>query len=453
MTAPLPLSLLLTYTTSAVALLAIGCENAKEKAEAPATPPPPSAHFKVKTLIDRMRDADPKVREAAGRQLVGMAGAGFAPKDGNRLLLAAAEPAAKGLDALPTSLVHAAGINPSPDAVPMVEELYAKFGDPAKLEALELLANLPGRPAAEAYMRLLAKSQGLDRLPVGSLAREPRHPDVFFPALLDLAKSSVMLPDACEVAAAFAEEGLLTTETLRPHADPLAELLDAKVELLEGHGLYQPTPEVEEGWRKLACRLLDLLAYAPSPRIAEVSQRALTLDDSRVKAHAMISLLKQGEMIDAQTAERVASNAGVRLWLRVQLQDLDRFDLFPERFRTQEATAEGELAAWLATPGALGREPLSLEYSGTQTAWTSQGPARQFYLFKFQAPQDDPRSQKGWMAAWVSYPPHVQPLPATGGLCGTSFMPWPDLSPEGHITRAAKLPPGASATGPDEEDD
>ena len=451
MLAPSTRSLLWTYTTSAVAVLAIGCEDTPKPAVLP-TPPTPIVHFKIKTLIDRLRDADPTVREDADRQLMAMAGAGFAPKDSARLLLAAAEPAAKGLEGVPPKLLKAASVNPSPDAVPFVEELFPRYPRPAKFQALNLLATLKGRPAAETYLRLLAKAPDLDSLPIGTLATEPRHADVIFPKLLDDLGKPKLLPGICQVAAAYAEEGLLTTEALRPYAETLAGLLAAKVELLEGRELYQTEAAVEESWRGIACVLLDLLAHEPTPHVVEVTRRAFGVDDPKVKAHALVALLKQGEMIGVDEAERVASHASVRLWLRGQLQDLDRFDLYPERFRNQESTAEAELAAWLASPGVLGHEVEAIECAGNQTIWTAQGAARLFYIFKFRVPRSDPRSRKGWMAAWISYPPNVQPQPATGGLCGTNFISWLDLSPEGHIARAAKATATTSTAIEDDED-
>lgn len=422
----------------ALALAALaGCEEAEE--ETPVTAPTPSApRPKIKSLAEKMRDPSQDVRNNARAQLFNLAAAGLAPKDGVRLLIEAAEPVPKGLESIRPDFVRAAARLPSPDAVPFVEELFPRYDRETKAEALGLLANLPGRDAATAYLRLVLQSPPSENLPIGTLAEEPRHADILFPKLLDLAGIPELLPGVCRVATAYAEQGLLTAETLRPLADRLAEPLVAKVELLEGRSLFRPKPEVVEGWRSLAIALLDLVAHAPTPRIAEVARRALGVDDRKVKAHALISLLKQGEMVEAETAATVAADPRVRLWLRAQLQDLDRMDLYPEAFRTQEAIAEGEFAQSLAGPDGDLPDVEAIRYEGTQTAWTARGAARQFYLFRFRLAEPDARARRGWMAGWVSYPPNVQPSPTTGGLCGTNFTPYDNLTPEGHIAQAAR---------------
>ncbi len=428
-----------------IACAAWGC-GAEDGQVAP-PPPPPAARFKIKLLIDRLSDKDAAVRSAAKDQLMGMAAQGFSPKDAARLLLAAVGPAPKGQEPVPAILVRAAGVRPTPDALPFVEELYPKFVDEAKVEALVLLARLPSPEAATAYLRLLRQHPSLASLPLGTLADEPRHPEILFPGLLEFTSRPALLLGVCEVASAFAEEGLLTSEVLHPYADRLADQLAARVELLEGRDLYQPKPEVAFEWRHLACHLLDLVAHAPTPKVNEVSRHALALNDPEVKAHAIVSLLKQGEPVGADVVEEAAAPPRNRLWLRRQLVDLDRNDLFPAQFATQQALAEAELWQWLSSPGILRDALEELAFAGMQTDLSAQGPARQYYLFRFRVGQPRAFTQKGWMAAWISYPANREP--SLGGISGTRYTAWDALKPEGHIAEAAN---GLPSVAKDEDE-
>src|SRR5262249_12100175 len=143
------------------------------------------------------------VREAGGLELASIAEAGLGEKDALRALEAATRtfPPRKivlqdGVVTVADSaadLVRAAAFKPRLAHVTKVLELFPRFAPEAKVEALDLLARMPEREAAEAYVYLVKNYGGeIPRLPIATLQCELQHADVFFPILLDLADDPVL---------------------------------------------------------------------------------------------------------------------------------------------------------------------------------------------------------------------------------------------------------------------
>ena len=425
----------------------LGCEE-----EAPPTPAAtaPLRRVRVGDLIERLRGPDAAARANAGLQLMAMGREGFAPKDGIRLLRAAAEPAARGGDRDPSVLVRAASARPGPDDVAVVLERFNRYDADSRKAALDLLARLPDRRAAEALMRLVrahARSDGLAALPVGPLSDLPRHPDVYFPALLDYLDRSELRPGICRIAAAFADAGLLDGRLLGPHAARLADLLEARLDVLldpNGPGEAAAEPEV----RREACALLDLAPGVATPELEVGLNRALSGRDPEVVAHAAVAQLRRGRPVDPEALAVAAARPEVRAWLWGRLVRIGQLDVLPERYRTQAALAESELVAWLARSPALGRPPDAIEPAGDLTFRSGFAPARRYYLFRFRVDAPESLADRGWMAGWVSYPPSGEP--ALGGQAGSRFLPWDDRTPLGHITGGQEMGAEPSDGEPEE---
>jgi len=429
-------------------LIVSGCAGGE--GDAPRSEATPAIRrVRVRDLIDRLRSTDAGDREAAERQLMTMGRAGFPPKDGVRLLRAAAEakagarvegrPSARGI------LVRAAAERPGPDDRPVVVELYARYDGESRRAALELLARLPGRDAAEALIRLVrahARGDGPLTLPVGALCDRPRHADVYFPALLDYLDRSDLRPGVCRIAAAFAAADLLDGRLLRPHADRFADLLESRLDiLLDPNG---PGEAAEPSVHQEACAILDLSTLIPTPEIEGGLRRALAGREPELSAHAAVALLRQDRPVEPEDLVVAAERPEVHAWLWGRLKDLDQLDALPERYRTQAALAESELVAWLAQAPDLGRPPDAIEPAGDLVFRAGFAAPRIYYLFRFRVDAPENLADRGWMAGWVSYPPGREP--ALGGNAGSRFVPWDDRTARGHVA-------GGQPAGDDEPEE
>ena len=437
------------------AVAALGCGITEEPAAPHAAPAPPD-RVRVSTLLTRLQDADAKVRADTMDELNGRAEAGFAPRDGVRLL----QEAAKRPPGWPYTgqLIWAAAGRPGPDDIPAVIEAFPRYSPEARWAALTLLARLPDADAAEALLKLAqgpppaapkaashvpadrdspvpALPDPLPGFPVGTLADRPRHAGIFFPALLDQLPRRPLQHGILRVAAAFAEAGLLTGETLGPHAQELTALLVDRLERTEAPGLAPGPDETSRITAAVQKReemrdLVDLLALVPTPTSEDVLRRLLPGPDAEVSAHAAVALIRREAGVDPEALAVPSSDPGLRLWLWGRLRDLGQADRLPQRFRTQEALAESEFVSWLARSPGLGRAPDAIEPMGDYPAIGRLG-RRRVYLLRFRIAQPEELARRGWMAGWVSYPPDGEPT--LGGEAATHFLPWDDRSPRGHV--------------------
>ena len=416
------------------ALAVPGCAG-DDEADAPIHEATPAIRrVRVLDLVERLRGPDAEARAGAEQQLMMMGRAGFTPKDGVRVLRAAAEAGPKGRASARGLLVRSAAARPGPDDVPVVVELFPRYDPDSRRAALELLARLPGRAAAEALVRLVrAHARGDDplTLPVGTLVDRPRHADVYFPALLNFLDRSDLRPGVCRVAAAFADAGLLDERLLRPQAERLADLLESRLDILldpNGPGEAAAEPEAHQE----VCALLDLSAHVPTPDVEAGLRRALGGRDPEVVAHAAVALLRQDRPVEPEALAVAAAHAEVRAWLWTHLRGLGQLDALPERFQTQAALAESEFVAWLTRSPTLGRAPDAIEPAGDLPFRAGFAPPQTYYLFRFRVDAPESLADRGWMAGWVSYPPGR--APALGGKAGSRFLPWDDHTALGHIS-------------------
>jgi len=426
-------------------------------------PAPPSLELAIEHLLSPNED----VREAGGLELTSLGEAGLVEKDALRALEAATRrfPARKivlddGVVTVADSaadLVRAAAHRPRAAYVDKVLELFPRFGPEAKVEALDLLAQLPNREAAEAYVSILKKHAGeVPRLPISTLQCELRHADVFFPTLLDLADDPVLGLDVCELCLSYCDAGLIAYARLMPYAPRILELYEGRrAKLMMAQDAPRANdddgPELKWMWEEdyLAARheasmLLDLLGHFPTPAVETELRRALTFRDPRLKHFAVIALLRHGEDVAQEHIDAVAASPEMRNWLHDNLSQLLRAELFPRRFRTQEAFAESELVGWLCHPSELGQPPETVELMkvvGIDTE--SKLGSIDYYVFRFCVDETHWASERGWMAG-VAGPYLRNESPTTKAYGGTqsAYAPYDSQNAEAHVGDLAALTEG-----------
>ena len=112
----------------------------------------------------------------------------------------------------------------------------------------------------------------------------------------------------------------------------------------------------------LAVSLCDALALiADESSIGKLNQ-ALELKHRRVQCEAAGALAKLGDEHGRERLIELAEEPSARLRAIAYADELDVGDEIDEKFRSDEATAEAELALWLSQPHQMGVPPTHVEF-------------------------------------------------------------------------------------------
>lgn len=432
------------FTVTVLAALAVvgGCSKDWLAGESRVTP-----------LVEGLQDPDLDSREAAGERLEEVARDGLTRKEGMEALWAASQsfpPREYDWQDSAADLVSAAAQEPYPEYVPVVRQEFSDYGPGAKREALSLLAMLPQKGAAEAYVELLESETGegeLTTLPTIGFEGEPRHGDVLFPRLLALAGRPEFSWSIYSLCLAYFDAEALAPQDIEGQVSTLFEGYRRQKEQLlpaqRATGVDWMWEESYQEWRSVAALLLDLFGHVPTPEVrAEVSE-ALDYRDPRLQLFAVASALRLEIPVGKDQLAAVAASAETRNWLLRRLQELGRADLFPEEFRNQEALAESDMVNWLVYPTELARVPDEIERMKVISV-PEGGDVLDYYVFRFRTFPPHWAAEDGWMAG-VSGPflRSQSPTPEAQGSTFSSFESWESKTPEGHLESITGLVEGS----------
>jgi DNA-binding transcriptional ArsR family regulator len=405
----------------------------------------------VRRLVERLRSDNEPARAAALAELDERSEEGFLPEQVTALLHAATlrfpaagagAAAVPGLvgDDTPAALVSAASVSAEVEHVALVERIFPELSAPARHQALELLVLVDDANAAALFMRLLREhAPTMTDAPLENLTAQPHHPEVFFPALLELAKHPARATDIYLAALFICQEGSIEGRQLATWAPALLEAYRREREWLlprqRDKGSAWMWEEAYQEHRAMGSLLLDLLGCTASDAVESELVAALDYRDPRLVHFGVLALVKQGkaERVPAAAIERVAADAEMRAWLFEGLKALERRALFPARYLTQEALAEAEMVRWLVYPTELAQPPDAIELAKVVGVDTTEGPA-DYYLFKFRVSPPHPAAKDGWMVGTAG--PFLradEPTTEAQGGTFSSFEPWASRTPEEHV--------------------
>ena len=334
-----------------VGIACAGCtarDVATSVAEAPARAPVIQHVARAPQLLDRLRNPEPAVRDAALDELFAQARAhAIAPADGVKLVRATAtlpygddaETAARILDALAS--------DPRREYVQPLASAAPRLDDAARHSALHLFAAIDDPAAATEYVALVG--QHVDHLAAPGQPIELAEP----PALASCGAHT--LATAPQLRAAY-----------RPYRDWLAA---------HQHGDFWSDDYAKH--RRAATLLLQ--AFACLPDTDDLLADALAFKDPALVESAAISLVDHGRPVAPEALEVVAKSPETRAALADALAVRHRGDLLPRAYASVRQISESRLVAWLAEPNELGRPPDQIEYV------RGDGVAA-LYRFKMQPP-------------------------------------------------------------------
>jgi hypothetical protein len=394
--------------------------------------------------LHRLRSPDGDVREGAADELDALGREGLSAHEALEALESAAGRfPARRFDIQDTAadLILAVGYHPDVAYVPVIEKLYRRLNVKARLAALELLARTPEREAADAIMALIranARPGRLRALPVHVMIERPHHPDALFPELFQFLEVRDLTWPICELCLGWIDNGGLAGADI---AHDVANLLRAyaprRDRLL---GLYETLGKSwawDDGYallRRETSLLLDLLGHVPTPAVQTELRRALGFEDVRLKYFAIVSLLRLGRTISGPEVLEVAESPEMRNWLWEELVRQGRSSIFPHRYRSQAAFAEGDLVRWLAFPHELGRVPDELELAKVVTIEPGyQDYVLDYYVFRFRLGEPHWAAKEGWLAGVSG--PFLRGEATTQPLADafSRFESWSRRTAEGHV--------------------
>ncbi|MBI4497709.1 MAG: hypothetical protein HY689_07425 [Chloroflexi bacterium] len=405
----------------------------------------------IRDIIAGLRSVNEDEQEAAGRELRELRKRGLSFEEGQQLLRAAAEqypaPHPSSRDSA-QDLLYTVIAKPLPGYIPLIIELFPRFTEKVKVLALRLLAGLEDRDAAVAYMDILrehAQTGGVPELVTGSLSKKPRHPDVFFPELLEYTSNPKLALRVCSLCLDYFEAGLLDPTTLSPW---LPSILGVYTERKNKLFPAQRSEGVAWMWedKYLEPRfetdiLLDLLGYFPGPEVEAELRLALKYRDPLLQCFAIVSRLRLGNDVEPHYLEEVAASPETRGLLYDLLADLGKLSLYPERFRTQEALAESRMVRWLTFPTELNRVPDEIELMKVIPFDTGMPDGLlDYYVFRFRTHPPHWAAKDGWMAG-VAGPYRRDEAPTTRsyGHTFSDFAAWDSRAPEEHVRRIREI--------------
>jgi hypothetical protein len=403
----------------------------------------------LEPIIADLRSGDADVRSKAADRLSALQKDGLTVDAGLLALKSAAGsfPAADGLEDGSALLVAAAAERPAPRYEPLVVLHFPEYSPKARFWAMRLLANMDRGGGADSVLAILNQhAAACDDVDLAE-ALSPMVPNgvsTLFPGILEHLDNAQLGISVAYLAYEAVSQGGVPDSLLQPYSKPLLALYLPKRDLLLPRQRTQGRRWMwEDGYvepRDHAGLLLDLFGHVPSDPIRRELARAMTdYTDPKLLTFAAVSLVRLGERVSPDAWESIAAHAEVRNTLYDLLGRSSRSDLFPHRYRTQEAFAESAMVNWLVYPTELGQVPDEIELMKVVTSG-SPGEEEDYYVFRFRMDEPHWAAKHGWMAGVAGgFARRDQPTTVAGGNTFSSFAAWDSQTPEGHVGEVTDL--------------
>ncbi|MCH5372423.1 MAG: HEAT repeat domain-containing protein, partial [Planctomycetes bacterium] len=237
-------------------------------------------------------------------------------------------------------------------------------------------------------------------------------PRLLFPRLLGgLAHSSVAAV-VLDLANFLTRRLRLGRHPAADHASTLASLLGQLVGRLgqlesappEGRDeIRRMSYQINEGV-SLAVSLCDALALIGDRSITGKLYQATELSHRRLRTEAAAALVRLGEQSAREMLVQMAAEPVVRLRVLAYAEENGVLDEVDERFKTDVARAEADLALWLAQPSQVGIPPATCEWIESRSLyWPGYDDPVDCHLFRFSYQLGDAEYSNIGMAGPAAY--------------------------------------------------
>jgi hypothetical protein len=150
----------------------------------------------------------------------------------------------------------------------------------------------------------------------------------------------------------------------------------------------------------------------------------------------VVQALERGEPPSSTHLVRYAENRETRKVLFDTLENFDKRDLFPERFRTWELMAEADLVAWLCHPNELGSPPSEIELVARVPEPDAPSGDSVYFVFRFRTAEPHWAAKDGWLAGVVGPCATTDPPAPYARGTFSRFEPIDSRTPADHVAMA-----------------
>lgn len=326
--------------------------------------------------------------------------------------------------------------SPHQSLVAPAAEAYPTFSDRSKCAVLALFGACGSMEAAKALIpciRVHGWPNSIYERVFTEMAKLLPYASVLFPDLLtECADRDI--GSVTNIFVAAIGQGHLDYANEGAWLSPIAERVSARLpEILAAAEQHQSREGIawrfaEEYWsvRQQAEAWLDIAGYLKDSTPVALLEKALQLNDPRVAAFAVSSVLRSGGYVEQEVLNPIAACHETRALLFQLLHDLGKGELFPPTYRTWDAFAAANMVDWLMYPTELGREPEYLEKMAVFTSSTPEGEVL-LYVWRFR------NEEEPWYAG-VSGPylRKGEPCPLHGDSTFSCFEKWEEATAEQH---------------------
>lgn len=395
----------------------------------------------VERVLVQLREPDKALRSQLHETLRAWETEPLPSEVAHRLLRAAADdyPRVEGWPPVPNEQLISMLTRGAPVDPAVALEVYPRLNDEGRAWVLRLLATLSSKEASAALAQLLTTAHQEADLPnvhwpvLLPLARAPRHPQILAEPLIHCLRGNLLLKSVAETLLRYAQAHLLKADQRRSSAAAAALRFSHLLDNLSNQDHETDDEEADQDVRSEAGLLLDLVGALQVEEGRTVLTAAAQHEDAWLSLWGSLGLVKLGAAAPAGAFERAAADPKSRSVLFDQLDGLGRFELFPARYRTQDALAESDMVSWLIYPTELNRAPDEIEQVAVRPLDTADGIA-DLYVYRFRTFEPHWAADKGWMVG-VAGPFLRRERPTTRSLGATfsRFESFEDKTTDEHI--------------------
>ena len=137
--------------------------------------------------------------------------------------------------------------------------------------------------------------------------------------------------------------------------------------------------------------LVDVAGYYNNDDVLKLVEETLQLENNDIRLFSVFSLLYNDFDVNVTYIEKIASDIEIASKFYKKLEDVNKTNLFPKEYNTQEYLAKSDMINWLKYPTELGNLPDEIEFIDKFEYKDSYN-----YLFKFKS-SNEAFKDNGWM--------------------------------------------------------
>ena len=145
---------------------------------------------------------------------------------------------------------------------------------------------------------------------------------------------------------------------------------------------------------------VDIASVFMNDGIAELLYKALEFTKTETKLFALKTLAEAEMELPEAAVKEVMDDPSCAVVLYLTLKKLNKINLLPEEYLSEDYIARSDLIRWLSFPAELGKAPVEMEYLGEVKVRR-----KNFKVFRFRSDSEnlDEKLRGKWLIGWSAY--------------------------------------------------